>query len=338
MKTPLKSIVFIVRGKLSGESLIKYATDKDRQFQEAYREIIARFAAEGMTVFFALPDDYNDDVEFTRLWSLEDTPGENGALVFKQMTPEPDFTPSLVINKIKDDLYDKPAYQAFLKKGVKVLNPRDTAQLGDKHRSLECLGEFLPATTALEATDSEERRTIIEQFIVEHGTTVLKPYRSNGGRGLVKADSIDAADLQAVISDDEPYILQQFIETGSGVGGFVSGRHDVRLYIVGGEIIAASTRQPAGESWMSNTSQGGSIHFSTLEEIPAELTVFAGTILDRVELPRLSFISFDFFFSGKRWYLIEANDQPGTPASYQHEMVASSIQNALVIICKEALA
>lgn len=337
MNNAHKTVVFIVNGMLSGGRLVKYAHLEYRQYQEAYREVIKRFGRERIDVYFALTDECGDNGTFSRLWSLSPVAGKDGRLLLDPVTPPTDFTPSLVINKVKDQLYGHPMYDALLQKNIPVLNVRTVAKLGDKEYSLKMLGDFMPPTGNLIEKTAASRRATIEKFIQAHGTTVLKPHRSNGGRGLVKVESIKNPAVEAIVNDASPYVMQAYVETAGGITGLVNGRHDVRLYVIGGQVVAASIRKPKDGSWLSNTARGGTIEFVAREQIPSDLLSFADAVIKKSNLGPLSFVSFDFFSADSRWYLIEANDQPGTPASFQDEAVASSIQDALVIMCREAI-
>jgi len=88
---------------------------------------------------------------------------------------------------------------------------------------------------------------------------VLKPFREYGGRGLVRIDGhqvwegsekTDFLDFIEKIKDEEiEYLGVKFLKNVS--------KGDKRIVVVNGEIIGASLRLPAKDSWLCNVAQGG---------------------------------------------------------------------------------
>lgn len=331
-----KNVIFLVKDRLATDHFSIYPGDKNEQFRVAYKELIDEFEKLDAQVFFALPSDLDADGTFRRLFALSGDTDPDESLVMRQTSVD-DFIPRLLINRSKDQLYQNAGYNALVKAGVCVVNPKQIAELGDKVKSLVKISKFLPETIVLDEVDKESRLNKIGEFMRLHGTVVFKPQRSNGGRGIVISDDIDSDDVQYVASTSDVYVVQQYVENESGIPGLVEGRHDVRLYIVGGNIIAASIRQPQPGSLLSNTSQGGTIDFYTKDKLPTDLLGLGESITSELDLPGASFVSLDFFYSGIRWYLIEVNDQPGIPARYQNMQVATNIQKALAITYNEEL-
>lgn len=335
MIKPTKSVVYIVTATPSKEGLIKYAGKKYEQFQRAFREINDRYKAVGIQMYFALLTEIKPDGTFEKFYTLSSKTGTDGALILASADVPTNFVPDVVMNRRKDEFFTHPAYEALVNKGVAMINSREVAVLGDKGISEQKLSAYMPETVVLDQTGIEARQALIKRSFDQFGTIVIKPHRSNGGRGVVITSNQNDPIIQEVAHDHEAYVIQQYIETEGGIKDLVPGRHDVRLYVVGGDIVGSSIRQPKEGSLLSNTSQGGTIAFYEVAELPVELLQLGEEILKVLDLPRQSFISLDFFYGNGKWYLIEANDQPGVPAEYQNKAVASSIQNALVIICKE---
>lgn len=88
---------------------------------------------------------------------------------------------------------------------------------------------------------------------------VLKPFREYGGRGIVRIDGdrvwegsnessfIDFS--EKIIQNDIEYLGVKFLKNVS--------KGDKRIVVANGEIIGASLRLPAEDSWLCNVSQGG---------------------------------------------------------------------------------
>jgi glutathione synthase/RimK-type ligase-like ATP-grasp enzyme len=330
-------VVYVLGADSTPNGLVKYKGSSKRQFRQAYYELIDRFQSQGMSVFFAQPTDISDDGKFTSIYTLQtEHPDDDNGLLFYEV--KVDFRqPVLLINRVKDQLYNHPAYPILVASGLRILNQKEVAQYGDKTVSYEHLSKFMPNTLILREEEKDTtRRQNLSSFINKYGIVVVKPRRENGGKGIIFLEAPMQEEINQVSSDQQEYIVQEYIETNEGVEGIVKGRHDVRLYTLGGVIVAGSVRQPKGEGRLSNTSQGGSIRYIQLADLPPELMAYAQSVLDALQLPKLSFVSIDFFFGKGKWYLVEVNDQPGITALYQDAVIAPLVQDSLVNMCKEA--
>ena len=112
---------------------------------------------------------------------------------------------------------------------------------------------------------------------------VLKPLREYGGKGIVKIDGNYAFEgnqkhdlhtyLQGIVSEisSEGYLAMKFMENVD--------QGDKRIIVVNGQILAASLRLPAKDSWLCNVAQGGT-------SIIAEVTPEEEAIIQAIS-PRL---------------------------------------------------
>ena len=325
----MRTVLFVTNLTHTPQGIFKYEGEQYRQFREAYMDLSVLLQQRNVQLYFTDIDHLRDDGTFSEMFQIEGH--DDDRLVLSAVATG---LPGIVVNRVKDILYSHAGY-AKLSENVPIVNEESIARLGNKAESLQVLGDFLPQSTIIDGLNESERRAAFEKALHQWGSVVVKPLRENGGRAVVLAHDIDQ--LAEVISESQPYIAQEFIETGEGVEGLVVGRHDVRLYIIAGEVVAASIRQPKEGGFLSNTSQGGGIAFLELTALPEDLLHTAQRIIRQLALPRFSFISLDFFFGNDRWYLIEANDQPGIPATYQHKRVAATIHKALTAMYTEAI-
>jgi glutathione synthase len=98
---------------------------------------------------------------------------------------------------------------------------------------------------------------------------VLKPLREYGGKGLLKIDG-DRLDDGTEIHDTRTYLstLEPLLRADGMLGmKFLKNvsQGDKRIIVVGGQIMAASLRLPAADSWLCNVAQGGT-------SVPTEVT------------------------------------------------------------------
>ncbi len=96
---------------------------------------------------------------------------------------------------------------------------------------------------------------------------VLKPFRAYGGRGIVKIDG----DMAWIGKQAIPFI--DFVNSLAGQPIEYLGvqylknvsQGDKRIIVINGEIMGASLRLPAKDSWLCNVSQGGTDQLATVD-------------------------------------------------------------------------
>jgi ribosomal protein S6--L-glutamate ligase len=120
----------------------------------------------------------------------------------------------------------------------------------DKLRSLQLLakaGVGIPKTVfARETADLDD---VIEQA---GGTPlIIKVARGTHGKGVVLAETKKAAQavMQAFYVEGVSFLVQQFIKESAGT--------DIRVFVVGGKVVASMQRQSLDDDFRSNLHQGG---------------------------------------------------------------------------------
>lgn len=326
----MPSVLFFTSLDHTPHGVFKYARPSERQFRESYQELEKKLSENGFDVYFTEISSLTEEGTVAKAYALR--PTATDTLEFELASGV--VTPDIIINRRKDELYNHPAYD-ILAASSKVINDKEIARLGSKSVSHSRLAAFLPETMLVDGTN-HNRAEAVQAALEQFGTVVIKPVRESGGAGIVVTS--DENQALGAIADGRQYVLQKFIETNAGVKGIADGRHDVRLYIISSSIVAGAVRRPKGGDLLSNTAMGGSITFLAKSELPQNLLDFAGTIIPKLQLPVASFVSLDFFYGSGRWYLIEVNDQPGVPATYQHREVAATIHEELLAMYTKAIA
>ncbi|MFZ2225879.1 MAG: hypothetical protein WA064_04695 [Candidatus Moraniibacteriota bacterium] len=161
---------------------------------------------------------------------------------------------------------------------------------------------------------------------IKTSLAVLKPMIESGGKGiqiLTKKKLLEKSTI------DRPYILQEFVDSSSGVPGVSYGMHDLRLVFVNNKIIYTYIREPQKDSFLANLSQGGRLFIVPKDKLPKSLRPiisYANRLFKTFE-PRI--YSIDLMFDKKkRPWIVELNSMPGlffTPEEkpYMLEMYAS---------------
>jgi RimK family alpha-L-glutamate ligase len=194
-------------------------------------------------------------------------------------------------------IYRVNALHWIEERGVTVMNsPGAIERCVDKFYTTALLhdaGLAVPETVVCEST--ADAMTAVRRF----GDAVIKPIFGSMGHGIVRVDSPDLAfrvartleQLRAV------FYVQRTIDHG--------GR-DVRVFVIGGRVVAAIERRaPAGE-WRTNVSQGGSARSL---ELPAEWSRMA---VKAAETVRAEYAGVDLLPSRDgRVFVLEVNGIPG---------------------------
>ncbi len=185
---------------------------------------------------------------------------------------------------------------------IKVLNDRRLTRIADdKLLCARIFKKYSPKTFSI------ERKSDLEEALKKIKTekVVLKPRFGSEGIGIY------IRNRGSVNAPMKNHIIQEFIDTSSGIKGLVSGTHDLRLTILNGEIVDQYTREPK-RGLISNTSRGGIEKYFKREEI-SKSVIHVAMCVDRrfcKILPR--FYSIDFLVDkcGKPW-VCELNSRPG---------------------------
>lgn len=102
---------------------------------------------------------------------------------------------------------------------------------------------------------------------------VLKPFREYGGKGIVKIDGSDVFVGKEKISfetfktnyvkNPTDYLAVKYLKNVN--------QGDKRIIVVNGEILGASLRLPAPDSWLCNVAMGGSSHMTEVTKAEKEI-------------------------------------------------------------------
>lgn len=231
---------------------------------------------------------------------------------------------------VKPDLMHDKGHIDFSDGFLNFFNSHDFARLGRNKYTQAVIAEgFIPRTYLV--CSEKDYDKVLENIKSEQ--IVAKPLDLNGGNGVTLYNRNNLNENQSF-----PVIMQEFVETSGGIDGMVNGRHDIRLYIIDGEAVMCSIRQPKEGGWLSNTHQGGTIHFYNKSEINPELLKFAQPVIEKFDQFGGKFYSVDFMHGNDSWYMVEMNDRPGMPALFQdtngavkefHEKLAAMIAKEL---------
>eukprot|EP00744_Colponema_vietnamica_P002610 GILI01004063.1.p1 GENE.GILI01004063.1~~GILI01004063.1.p1 ORF type:complete len:337 (+),score=59.99 GILI01004063.1:47-1012(+) len=194
--------------------------------------------------------------------------------------------------------------------GTRLINPIRTIQrLINKTWHLQ---DLALAGVPIAPTISYGKAPLAEvsKFVYENADhvplpCVVKNVRGSGGRSVFVVPDIELLqDIQHVISHETPYLFQKIVENSRG--------RDVRVIVIGGEIMGAMYRQNP-DKFQSNVRQGGQ---TSIFEITDSMRQVVGDIVRVLEL---DIGGIDLLFGnegewGSEWVVCEVNNNFGFKA------------------------
>lgn len=187
---------------------------------------------------------------------------------------------------------------ALEQKGVKVFNNSQVAEIcNDKYKTIEFIraaGMEVPDTELYSKSDYGSRLT------GQAFPAILKSLSGHGGTEVFKVDNKKELDARLEQITENGFILQKPVKT--------FGR-DLRVYVVGEEIVASVLRSNAND-FRSNYSLGGEAIIYKLNDYEKKL---AKQIIDLFDF---GMVGIDFIFEGDRPIFNEIEDVAGARMLY----------------------
>ncbi len=175
------------------------------------------------------------------------------------------------------------------------------ARSRDKLRSLQLLAK---AGVGIPKTVVSRNSTDIDDLLEKLGGTpvIIKLARGTHGNGVVLAESKKAAKsvLQALYITNEDgtnVLLQEFIEESAGT--------DIRVFVVGGRVVASMKRQSLDDDFRSNLHKGGEGTSVKLTDEERKTAIKAARALG------LNVAGVDLMRSKRGPLVLEVNASPG---------------------------
>jgi len=171
----------------------------------------------------------------------------------------------------------------------------------DKLRSLQLLSK---SGVGIPKTVFSRNTADIDDLIEQIGGTpvIIKLARGTHGNGVVLAETKKAAKsvLQAFYLHNEDgtnILLQEFVEESAG--------EDIRVFVVGGRVVASMKRQSLDDDFRSNLHQGGEGSAVRLTEEEKKTAIKAAKAMG------LSICGVDMMRSSQGPLVLEVNSSPG---------------------------
>lgn len=224
-----------------------------------------------------------------------------------------------------DAVWDKDHFVTDGK--VLEVNNQDLNEMcWSKQETYKVLGDFHPKT--IQVSTLAELEDALNQTPGEK--VAVKELVGSSGEGVFVGSKPDALKSGLKL----PLLVQEFIETGAGVPGITTKRHDVRVVLANGEPIAATLRTPPEGGLKSNIGYGGENRLLNIAQLPKSLLEICKKIDDRLKgYGDFRLYSVDFGLTPNGWRMFEANGMPGVIAQSRGEQ-ADDYQNKLADFLK----
>jgi len=213
---------------------------------------------------------------------------------------------------IADYIFDRSASLKFPTSDInKVLNPINFKLLcASKIEMYKLLHRHMPKTYFIR--NNKELEDACKK-ITNNNMYVLKPSNGLGGKDIL-FDTAKNLTNQS-LKHGKDYILQEFIDTSSGIPSITKNRHDLRIVVLNNEVVWMTLRTPKGDNLLANVAQGGQIIDITNVDLPDFINELISTtqeiIKNNYSSPLL--YSIDIGVEHDNAYIFELNDQIGFP-------------------------
>lgn len=164
---------------------------------------------------------------------------------------------------------------------------------------------------------------------------VIKPISESGGKDI-KIFTKEEALEKIIFSND--YIIQEFIDSSSGVPGVSESMHDLRIVFVNDKISYAYIREPAEGNYLANLSQGGSLSIVPTKNIPPSLQPIircANSVFETFN-PRIYSIDVMFDKNERPW-IVELNSMPGLFYTPTEKPFMMNLYEELIVMFEKKL-
>jgi ribosomal protein S6--L-glutamate ligase len=167
----------------------------------------------------------------------------------------------------------------------------------DKLRSLQLLSK---AGVGIPKTVFSRETAAVDDLIDHLGVPmIIKLASGTQGNGVVLAETRKAAKsvIQAFYVNDTSFLMQEYIQEAAGA--------DIRVFIVGNQVVASMRRQSLDDDFRSNIHQGGTGTAVRLTDEEKRIALKAAKAMG------LSICGVDMIASDRGPLILEVNSAPG---------------------------
>jgi len=215
--------------------------------------------------------------------------------------------PDIIIDKCANDKGNVLSIKKEIANKIVIVNDiYFNLMLGNKFLTYVLFSKYVPKSFL-----AYNRKDLMDkaQFI-NSDKIVIKPDNSFGGQGVFILDKI----AFKKINDKKikyPIVVQEFIDSRSGLKKLAKGVHDLRIIFVNHKPIISYIREPVGNSLIANVSRGGTRRIIDLGSVPKKSMDKCRQMVNKLRIFKNVIYSIDFIFDKKgNPYVLEINSPP----------------------------
>ncbi|MFH0968898.1 MAG: ATP-grasp domain-containing protein [Patescibacteria group bacterium] len=287
-----KVLILFGKGNWNTENIFK-----DKQYQNSYESFYLLCRKNDIEMFRASYEwyDYENNI-FKYAWTFNENDGWKRAINIK---------PDLIYDKTTSSV---EAYykKELISKNYRFINSlRFTRIMDDKLITSLVFHKWSKKSWIV--NNQKKLKSILPK--IKSQKFVVKPISESGGKNVQILDKKEA--LEKIIFGDD-YLVQEFIDSSSGVPGVSENMHDLRLVFVNEKLSYSYIREPEEGNYLANLSQGGSLSIVPKNKIPSSLNPIVRCANKVFETFNPRIYSIDFMFDeNKRPWIVEMNSMPG---------------------------
>lgn len=213
-----------------------------------------------------------------------------------------------------DVIFDKGnGSDLIINDGTPVLNSKKVNEICvDKWLTYKLLESDCPKTFLVNSSDQFQKAL----KLIDSSTVVIKPVDGECGIGVVIGSKINA--LSQIHVNAFPMLVQEFIDSSSGIPNIVSGIHDLRVVILDGMLQYAFVRSPQSGGLKANVALGGTLKQVDLVEIPKLLLELVERVDNKMAMFGSRMYSIDMAMTKTKPLIIELNSRFGLEENSTH--------------------
>lgn len=195
--------------------------------------------------------------------------------------------------------YGSAVIRQFESMGVSTILPAEALlRTRDKLSCMQILSQHgIPIPQTLLVNNYSQFHLLHHK--IESFPKIIKLKSGTHGLGVLKADNAKSMEsmMEAFYGLKQKVLLQEFIKESSG--------EDIRIFVVGGEVVASMKRSAQEGEFRSNLHRGGHAAIAEISEEERQVALEAVKILD------LSVAGVDMLRSKRGPLVLEVNASPG---------------------------
>lgn len=263
--------------------------------KDSYTELFLLAEKHGLKLYRASTEWYDADLAvFRQAWHWD---GSEWALAYN-------VVPQVIYDKASSAGRSHLIKQQLLKTFPLINHPSFSRHAGSKLSVSQAFQKY--SKPYFLTASSTELSKALRHFA--QGKVVAKPDRGNSGKG------ISIMTKHALLKNPPrfPILLQEFVDSKTGIPGIMKGLHDLRLIFSGETLLYTYYRSPKKGSYLANVAQGGTQTMVMKEDLPHSVWTIVKAVQKYYQKYRDKIYTIDLMFdkTGRPW-IVELNTMPG---------------------------